>query len=137
VFVNTINGIGYDAVLLARADDLPIDVDRIQARLERPEYSRVAGSLDQVGFRTATDLFGTYAGRAADLTAWLSNAAITTDRNLRLQYLAGLGLNLYQANAILIELLAAGPISADDYFSASPATMRDLRQILNTRQRGF
>lgn len=137
VFVNTINGMGYDAVLLARADDRPIDVDRIRTLLERPEYDRVAVSLDEVGFGTATDLFGTYAGRAANLTPWLDGAAINTDRNLRLQYLAGLGLNLYQADPILNNLLAAGPISADDYFSASPATMRDLRQILNARQGRF
>jgi spermidine synthase len=137
VFVNTINGMGYDAVLLARADDLPIDVDRIQALLERPEYDRVAVSLDAVGFPRATDLFGTYAGRAGDLTSWLDGAAINTDRNLRLQYLAGMGLNLYQADTILSELLLAGPIAAEDYFSASRATMRDLRQILNARQGRF
>jgi spermidine synthase len=137
VFVNTINGMGYDAVLLARADDLPIDVDRIQALLERPEYDRVAVSLDAVGFRRATDLFGTYAGRAGDLTSWLDGAAINTDRNLRLQYLAGMGLNLYQADTILGNLLSAGPIAAEDYFSASRATMLDLRQILNARQGRF
>jgi spermidine synthase len=137
VFVNTINGIGYDAVLLARADNVPIDVDRIQALLERPEYDRVARSLDAVGFRTATDLFGTYAGRADNLSPWLDGAAINTDRNLRLQYLAGMGLNLYQPDTILDNLLSAGPLAAEDYFIGSQATMRDLRQILNARQGRF
>jgi spermidine synthase len=137
VFVNTINGMGYDAVLLARADDRPIDVDRIQALLERPEYARVSESLDNVGFRSATDLLGTYAGRAENLAPWLDGADINTDRNLRLQYLAGQGLNLYQADSILGNLLASGPISAEAYFTASPATMRELRQMLNARQGRF
>ena len=31
---------------------------------------------------------------------WLRDAQINTDRNLKLQFLAGLGLNLYQSDAI-------------------------------------
>jgi spermidine synthase len=38
-------------------------------------------------------LLATYAGRAADLQAWMRDAQLNTDRNLRLQYLAGMSLN--------------------------------------------
>lgn len=135
VFVNTLRGAGYDTVLLARADDQPIDVDRVQALLRQPAYSRVADSLAEVGFRTATDLFGTYAGRADDLAPWLEGAVINTDRNLRLQYLAGQGLNLYRADEILNRMLSSSETAApEDLFSASPAAMREIRQIVNARQ---
>jgi spermidine synthase len=137
VFANTIQGQGYDVVLLAQADDAKIDADRIHALLERPEYGVVAGSLAEVGFRTATDLLGTYAGRASDLAPWLEDAAITTDRNLRLQYLAGLGLNLYRAEAIFSEMSSVGPIAAGDYFEASPARMGELERIIRAGQGRF
>ena len=40
------------------------------------------------------------------MTAWLPGAAINTDRNLRLQYLAGAGLNGNRAGEILRALIA-------------------------------
>ncbi|HMB73007.1 MAG TPA: SAM-dependent methyltransferase, partial [Gammaproteobacteria bacterium] len=134
VFVNTVQGFGYDAVLLARKDDTSIDVDRIEARLASPEYARVRESLAATGFRSATELFGTYAGRGADLAAWLDGADVSTDRNLRLQYLAGEGLNRNYADAIHTRMTAAGRIAAGDYFVGSPARMRALEQIVQARQ---
>jgi len=137
LFANTWLGEGYDAVLLARADDSPIDLDRIQALLQLPEYARVASSLLDVGFPTTTDLFGTYAGRTDDLAPWLEGAVINEDRNLRLQYLAGQGLNLYRADVILDNMLSGAAIVPEDYFIASPEIMRELRLIVNSRQRRY
>jgi spermidine synthase len=54
---------------------------------------------------SVVDLFSTYAGRPADLTDWLKDASINTDRNLRMQYLAGLGLNLDEGAAIYADML--------------------------------
>ena len=71
LFVNTVNGRGYDAVLVGRANDAPIDVDLIEQRLDEPSYERVARSLREVGFDSALDLLGTYAGGAADMSGWL------------------------------------------------------------------
>ena len=59
--------------------------------------SKMAQSLAEVGMNSPVDLFATYAGRASDLKEWLSGAAINRDRNLRMQYLAGIGLNLTTA----------------------------------------
>ena len=55
---------------------------------------------------SAVDLFSTFAGRASDLQPWLADAMINRDRNLRLQFLAGMGLNLYQSDVIYSGMLA-------------------------------
>ena len=105
IFGNTNDGAGYDMVLLGQVESTTIDVAKIDARLKRPEYAPLAKSLREIGFSSATDLFSTYAGRASDLTGWTADAAINHDRNLRLQYLAGLGLNLYQSASIYTDIL--------------------------------
>jgi spermidine synthase len=102
---NTYEGRGYDMVLLSQAEPRSIELDELQARLERPEYKRVADSLSEVGMASVVDLFATYAGRPQDLMEWLKDAAINTDRNLRMQYLAGLGLNLDESPAIYADML--------------------------------
>jgi spermidine synthase len=100
VFGNTYNGAGYDMVLVGQRDPGPINIDQIEQRLRSPEYAPVAFSLSQVGFNSAQDLFATFAGQGAQLRPWLADAQINRDRNLRLQYLAGLGFNLYQQASI-------------------------------------
>jgi spermidine synthase len=106
VFGNTNNGVGYDLVLFGQVEPTTINLDAIDARLKQPEYAKVAQSLREIGFNSAVDLFSTYAGNAADLKPWLKDAPINRDRNLRLQYLAGLGLNLYQSGPIYAEMLS-------------------------------
>ena len=126
VFGNTNEGKGYDLVLLGQVEPTKIDVDAIQAKLQRPEYSAVAQSLREIGMTSAVDLFATYAGRRTDLQAWLKDAQINHDKNLRLQYLAGLGLNLYQADAIYSDMLRYVSGMPDDLFVASDTTRRRL-----------
>ena len=101
-------------------------MDEIQARLHRPEYAPVAASLREIGFYTAVDLFSSYAGRASDLKEWLKDANINRDRNLRLQYLAGLGLNLYESGPIYSEILRYRKFP-EDMFVGSPETIASLR----------
>ncbi len=62
-----------------------------------PARAAASASLEEVGFPSPVALLGTFAGYAPDLTLWLKGAAINRDRNLRLQYLAGLGLNTARA----------------------------------------
>jgi len=126
VFGNTNEGKGYDLVLLGQVEPTKIDVDAIQAKLQRPEYSAVAQSLREIGMSSAVDLFATYAGRKPDLQAWLRDAQINHDTDLRLQYLAGLGLNLYQADAIYTDMLRYVSRMPDDLFIASDATRQRL-----------
>jgi len=106
VFGNTYNGAGYDLVLVGQADPAPIDIDRLEARLRQPEYAAVALSLREIGFSSGVDLLSTYAGEAVDLAPWMKDAAINRDLNLRLQYLAGLGVNLRHGDMIYRNMLA-------------------------------
>ncbi|HEX9365845.1 MAG TPA: fused MFS/spermidine synthase [Vicinamibacterales bacterium] len=127
VWGNTNNGAGYDLVLLGQVEDTKIHVDDIQAKLNRPEYAPVKQSLREIGMNSAVDLFSTFAGRANDLKPWLADAMINRDRNLRLQFLAGMGLNLYQSDAIYSGMLAYVHRFPDELFVASPETMTALR----------
>jgi spermidine synthase len=127
VWGNTNNGAGYDLVLLGQVEDTKIDVDAIQAKLQRPEYAPVAQSLREIGMNSAVDLFSTFAGRAADLQPWLADASINRDRNLRLQFLAGLGLNLYQSDVIYSGMLAHARRFPDELFAGAPETIAALR----------
>jgi spermidine synthase len=127
VWGNTNNGAGYDLVLLGQVEDTKIDVDAIQAKLQRPEYAPMAQSLREIGMNSAVDLFSTFAGRAKDLQPWLADAAINRDRNLRLQFLAGMGLNLYQSDVIYSGMLAYAHRFPDELFVASPETLDRLR----------
>ncbi len=106
VFANTVDNAGYDLVLLGQVEPTRIDVDAWQEKLDRPEYRVVASSLREIGFPTVVELLGTYAGRASDMKGWLKDAAINRDRNLRLQYLAGLGFNLRMSGVIYNDMLA-------------------------------
>jgi len=129
IFGNTHEGRGYDMVLLGQVEPTKIDLDGMDARLGRPEYGPVAQSLHEIGFNSAVDLFSTYAGRRADLAPWLKNADINHDRNLRLQYLAGLGLNLYQSGTIYSEMMAYTRFP-DDLFTGSPERLQMLRDAV-------
>jgi spermidine synthase len=87
------NGRGYDVVLAGRLDETPINAEAWQAKIDSPAYAQVKASLAEVGFSTISDMLATYSGSGKDLGPWLAGAQINTDRNLRLQYLAGIGLN--------------------------------------------
>jgi len=134
VWGNTNQGRGYDLVLLGTVDPVKIDVDAVQAKLERPEYARMRQSLREIGMNSAVDLFSTYAGRKPDLEPWLRDAAINRDRNLRLQYLAGLGLNLYEADTIYADMLRYVTKMPDDLFIATDATRQALWAGINRQQ---
>jgi len=134
VWGNTNEGRGYDLVLLGQVEPTRIDVDAIQAKLQRPEYEPLARSLREIGMTSAIDLFATYAGRKPDLQPWLRDAQINHDRNLRLQYLAGLGLNLYQADVIYADMLRYVTRVPEDLFVASEPTKRRLFSAIMTAQ---
>ena len=93
VWGNDRNGEGYDVVLLGQVEPTKIDVDEMQTRLNRPDHVKAVASLEDIGKGTSIRLLATYAGQAADLKHWLHGAEINRDRNLRLQYLAGMWLN--------------------------------------------
>jgi spermidine synthase len=128
LFANRVQGVGYDAVLLGRADGGPIDVERVVRRLGSAAYAPVSASLQEIGLPSALDLLGTFAGDATAMAAWLGGATRNTDRNLRLQYLAGASLNSYRAAQILSELVATPVAISERLFVGTPAELEELRQ---------
>jgi spermidine synthase len=99
-------------------------------RVESPEYARVAQSLGEIGFYSVVDLLATYVGQASDLRPWLKDAVINRDRNLRLQYLAGMGLNLHDESAIYSHMTAFGPRFSPNVFSGSEPMLAYLAQAI-------
>lgn len=135
IWSNDYEGEGYDVVLLGQADATRIDVGALGQRLDRADYLAVAQSLAEVGFHSIIDLLATYAGQASDLAPWLEGAQINRDRNLRLQYLAGLGLNSYRETEIYDEMLSYC-VFPEQLFLGSPHSRLALRDVLGRARRG-
>jgi spermidine synthase len=127
----TQNG-GYDLVLIG-GDASAIDVDSVQERLDRSEYSKVLVSLSDVGLHSAVEVFATYAGRASDLASYFAGAPINDDMNLRLQYLAGLGVNSMAFQRVFTELLSYRKFPKE-LFHGSEARMDALRTLLRAKR---
>ena len=108
IFGNTQSGQGYDGVMVGSMEPFSFDVSELQARLESPEYEPVLRSLSDVGYGSIPALLGTFAATGEQLQQWVAGAEINRDRNLRLQYLAGLGVNNYQQSGIYAEILQQG-----------------------------
>jgi spermidine synthase len=143
VWSNRREGEGYDTILFGKVEPTVIDIDEFQRRLDRPDYELVKQSLREVGFgevkETASgeasvfeegiDLLSTYSGQASLLKEWSRGAQINTDRNLRLQYLAGLSVDADMSERILSSVLAHFQFP-DQLFIGSPGTIETLKQAL-------
>jgi spermidine synthase len=137
IWSNDISGSGYDTVMLGQADTttetgdapLKIDVSQLGSLWSSPDHAAVVQSLSEVGFGSPLELLATFAGRAKDLVPWLKRTEINRDQNLRLQYLAGLGLNASEGGEILFEILTFFKYP-EDQFIASPEDRKQLEQAL-------
>ncbi len=129
VFGNEYNGGGYDMVLVGSPDPITIDVDAIEARLETPAYAPVAHSLTDIGFYSAMDLFSTFAAQGPMLAPWMADAQINHDRNLRLQYLAGMSNDQYNQQAIYAGMLRYRRYPTG-LFVGSPRTLQALQAAI-------
>jgi spermidine synthase len=119
IWGNDINGEGYDIVLLAQVKPTKIDIDTLEKRMARDDHKLVRRSLAEVNFHSIPQLLGTYAGRASDLKSWLAGAQVNEDMNLRLQYLAGMGLNYDKPGYVYSEMLLRRT-PAPEIFLGSP-----------------
>ncbi len=119
VWANNISGGGYDLVLLGTNEPQKIDIAALETRGAQPGYEKVAQSLMESNFNSTLDVFATYAGSAKDLAPYLKDAELNTDRTLRLQYLAALGLNQY-TNASIAEEIFRFKRFPEGLFVASP-----------------
>jgi spermidine synthase len=135
--------LAYDSVLFGQVEPTVVDVDALQRRIDRPDHQLVKESLREVGFgetdsssdslavhKEGLDLLATYAGQAPMLNEWSAGAQINTDRNLRLQYLAGMWLNSNMGARILSSILSYYRFP-DQTFVGSPEEIRALKRALN------
>ena len=129
IWGNTANGEGYDIVLMGQAGPTHIDVDAMEAKLASPEYTVVAQSLREIGFPSVTALLSTYGGRGTYLKPWLADAQINLDKNLRLQYLAGFGINAQERTPIYRDILQY-QLYPKDIFSGSPERLNILKSAI-------
>ncbi len=125
IWSNDEEGKGYDLVLLGPARPMTINVDEVRRRLERDPG--VAESLDEVGIKSALGLLANFGGQAADLRPWMQSAEINYDRNLRLQYLAGLSVNSRQEESIYDEIVSYRKFS-EKLFIGSEERKKELRK---------
>jgi spermidine synthase len=136
VWSNYLNGDGYDLVLLGSAEASAIDVDALQRRLSQPAYAGVASSLVETGFHSAVELLATYVGNATSLAPLLVNAQINDDLNMRLQYIAGLGLNSVSSPQVYREILSHRAFP-EELFSGSGESIDALRELIGRPRRIF
>jgi spermidine synthase len=125
VWANNQNGQGYDTIFMGQMEPLKINVDEIQQRLDRPDYAPVLASLRDISVSSAVDLFSIYTGQNADLGEWTKGAPINRDRDLRLMYLAGWGINSQMADAIYRQMLKYRRLDQHP-FTGSPARVEAL-----------
>jgi spermidine synthase len=118
-----------DVVLMGQLEPAAIDLDGLQQRLAQKDHAGVAASLADVGFNSVIDLLATYGGRAADLEPWLEGADINRDRNLRLQYLAGMGLNAWEGGQFYADMIASLNFP-EDLFVGSSSTQQALSKAI-------
>jgi len=133
---NYLNGDGFDLVLLGRPGTSPINIDAIQQRLDDAKYSGVVASLAEAEFNSAFDLMATYAGRASGLAPMLSDAEINRDLNMRLQYVAGWGLNSITSAQVYRKLLSYRQFP-QDLLTGTGERMDVLREVLGRPHRTF
>jgi spermidine synthase len=129
VWDNTVRGQGYDVVLLGQDDPTRIDVDAMDRRLRSPEFAVVARSLRQIGLDSALALLATYGGRRHDLEPWLRDAELNRDDNLRLQFLAGLRMNVDQRAETYRGMLEFKRYPSDVFFG-SPEKLSELHAAI-------
>ena len=129
VWANNQSGQGYDMVFMGQVEPLKINVDEIEAKLRRPDYAPVAASLADISVSSATDFFASYTGGNSDLGEWTKGAPLNRDRDLKLMYLAGLGINSQMADPIYRQMLSFRRLARHP-FTGSPATITSLTNAI-------
>jgi spermidine synthase len=129
VWANLREGQGYDMVFMGQLGPLKINLDTVQQRYSLPEHETVRQSLRDIGVMNLFDLFSTYTGSAADLAPYVKDAAINTDGDLRLSYLAGWGINSTLEDYLYRRMLKYRK-TPTDVFSGSPVNVETLLHSL-------
>jgi spermidine synthase len=129
VWSNDDYGRGYDAVLFGQKGGTVINIDELKAKLSDEAHRPVRESMAFVGFNDVEDMLASYAGQASDMVEWSKDAEINWDKNLRLQYIAGMWLNSYIEGDILNNMLKYYSFP-DNIFKGSEESISSLKQKL-------
>ncbi len=134
LWTNDVNKAGYDAILFGQVEPTRIDLDELEERLSRPDQQKVVASMREVGYSSIYELLGTYAGDAQRMKGWTKGFEPNTDRNLRLQYLAGMSLNKYIEKELLEGILKYYTFPSD-IFQGSDESLQKLKEVLESNGR--
>lgn len=133
---NYLDGDGYDMVLLGLTDQSPINVDEMDRRLRQADYSGVSASLAEVQFNSAVDLLASFAGSTSDLRLMLTGAQINRDLTMRLQYIAGIGLNSVASEQIYHRILSYRKFP-EGLLTGSGERITALHELIGRHRRKF
>jgi spermidine synthase len=134
VWANLRDGQGYDMVFFGQRDALKIDLDVVQRRYDLPEHETVRQSLRDIEIGNLFDLFSTYTASAQDLQPYVKDAAINSDGDLKLSYLAGWGINSNLEDVLYRQMLRYRR-TPKDLFSGSPEKVAALMGVLSQEPR--
>ena len=134
LWANLRDGQGYDMVFLGQVEPLKIELDEVQRRFTRGDYAAVRQSLADIEIYSLYDLFSTYTGTGSDLEAWTRGAQINTDKDLRLSYLAGWGINSDMADHLYRQMIKYR-VPPTAIFAGSPALLNPLMTVLGGGRR--
>jgi len=125
------NLFGYDLTLLGHVGPLRINGRAVRARVGG--NPAVRASLGEVGIGGLVNLLELYSGNRSDVAAWLADAQINRDRNLRLEYLAGTALDVHIATRIYWHMIdrIAYPSALFDLEEEPEAILRDYFRGVN------
>ncbi|MDA7980143.1 MAG: fused MFS/spermidine synthase [Pirellulales bacterium] len=130
-------GEGYDVVAMSGIKQ--INLDSLQRRsMELKARARAAGALDPVDIinrrydlpTDASIMVSAFIGRGVDLKPWLDDAQINTDRNLRLQYLAGESFNEQTGKQTHDEMTRYTRFPEGFFTGSNAAELDQLRQTI-------
>ncbi|MBW2493376.1 MAG: SAM-dependent methyltransferase, partial [Deltaproteobacteria bacterium] len=116
---------GNDLVMMGSDGPMQVEVDRMASRIR--QNPRLAQSLEDVDLGYLITLLATYFGRGSELANWLADAQINRERSLRLQYLAGFSLDVYEEREIYRAMAAHRRYPAD-ILVASPEIEAQVRE---------
>ena len=109
MWTNNQGGMGFDIVLLGGSSEASFNPNDLNTRWNRRDHANVVKSLKDAGFGSPLDLLAAHLADDNDLSPWLADAQINRDRNLRLQYLAGMGMNRNDAVTLYQTIAAYRP----------------------------
>jgi len=119
---------GLDMIMIGQVLPLRVDADDLTSRIE--ENPALKTSLAEVKIEGILRLLAAYVGRPQDLAQWLEDAQINLERNLRLQYLAGLSISQAREQEIYRDIVQYRRYP-DDIFTMPIWMERRLKSVWN------